>query len=108
MLCVGEGSLKRFFRQGGDDSHMHGPLLSEVKARQSTGSNFTAQVIKPLLLCRHAVSHFKPVMMSLGAGLTPVVIRLPAVYSPTTLRSKISLCSVEEMLLVVKVGLHSV
>lgn len=44
--------------------------------------------------CRHAVSHFEPVMTILGAGLTPVVIRLPAVYPLTPLRSKISLCSV--------------
>lgn len=40
------------------------------------------------------MSHFKPAMTTLGAGLTPVVIRLPAVYPPTPLRSKISLCSV--------------
>lgn len=44
--------------------------------------------------CRHVVSHFKPAMTILGAGLTPVVIRLPAVYPLTPLRSKISLCSV--------------
>lgn len=66
----------------------------------------TSLVIKPL--CGHAVPHFKPVMMSLGAALTPVVIRLPAVYSLTTPRIKTQrVCSVEEMLLVVKVGLHS-
>lgn len=44
--------------------------------------------------CRHAVSHFRPAMMIFWAGLTPVVIRLPAVYPLTPLRSKISLCSV--------------
>lgn len=40
------------------------------------------------------MSHFEPVMTILGAGLTPVVIRLPAVYPLTPLRSKISLYSV--------------
>lgn len=60
------------------------------------------------------MSHFKPAMTILGAGLTPVVIRLPAVYPLTPLRAKISLCSVsvwEEKtktfywVLVVEVGL---
>lgn len=100
-------------------------LTGGTKA-QSTDSHFAPSpcVIKSLyalpsigvsVSCRHAVSHFKPVMTILGAGLTPVVIRLPAVYPLTPLRSKISLCSVsvweEKTLfyraLVVEVGLYS-
>lgn len=72
---------------------------------QSTGSHFapTTHVIKSLsalpsvgvsVSCRHAVSHFRPAMMIFWARLTPVIIRLPAVYPLTPLRSKISLCSV--------------
>lgn len=70
------------------------PTLTGGIRAQSTRSLFAPSlcVIKSLSAlpsggvrasCRHAVSHFKPPMTILEAGLTPVVTRVRAVYSDT-------------------------
>ena len=102
LECVGQHAFEvRRFRLFRRLNHVN----RWGSSAESKGSHFAPSpcVIKSLsalpsvgvsVSCRHAVSHFKPAMTIWGAGLTPVVIRLPAVYPQTPLRSKIGLCSV--------------